>query len=273
MIDDKLYYPGLPNLNHAWMEFAGTRQIKSKDALQDKQLNQQWLEFQKQDKYIFDQKISFYKDIFTLALQQGNEVVASPIDYMNSSFITRLGDRMIVGTQNYHDDNDSIKKTFSHMFPDKDIHVASSEGHSDGCFTPISEDLIISAYDTIDYNKIFPNAEVISVPAEITLKDDKFKKQMITAEHKWFLKGMENNKDLVEMVDYYFNTWIGDVNETAFMVNILMLDEKNAVCSTDNKQVREAMHRHGVELHVTPFRHRWFWDTGIHCLTQDLDRE
>jgi uncharacterized protein YcgL (UPF0745 family) len=96
---------------------------------------------------------------------------------------------------------------------------------------------------------------------------------MLTAEHKWFLEGMENNKDLVEMVDYYFNNWIGDVNETAFMVNILMLDEKNALCSTDNPQVREAMKRHGVELHITPFRHRWFWDTGIHCLTQDLDRE
>jgi N-dimethylarginine dimethylaminohydrolase len=273
MIDDKLYYPGLPNLNHAWMEFANMNDIKSKDDLQDQRLDQQWSEFQKQDKYIFEQKVGFYKDIFTLALQQGNEVVASPIDYMNSSFITRLGDRMIVGTQNYHDNHDSIKNKFSHMFPGKQIYVASSEGHSDGCFTPISENLIISAYDTIDYNKIFPDAEVISVPAEITLKDDKFKKQMLNAEHKWFLEGMEHNKDLVDMVDYYFNTWIGDVNETAFMVNILMLDEKNAVCSTDNKQVREAMHRHGVELHVTPFRHRWFWDTGIHCLTQDLDRE
>jgi N-dimethylarginine dimethylaminohydrolase len=273
MVDDKLYYPGLPNLNHAWMEFAGLEQVQSRDSLKDEKLNQQWLEFQKQDKYIFDQKVGFYKDIFTLALQQGNEVVASPIDYMNSSFITRLGDRMIVGTQDYHDDHDSIKNKFNHMFPGKQIYIASSEGHSDGCFTPISENLIISAYDTIDYNKVFPNAEVITVPAEITLKDDKFKKQMLTAEHKWFLEGMENNKDLVDMVDYYFNTWIGDVNETAFMVNILMLDEKNALCSTDNKQVREAMHRHGIELHVSPFRHRWFWDTGIHCLTQDLDRE
>jgi N-dimethylarginine dimethylaminohydrolase len=273
MIDDKLYYPGLPNLNHAWMEFAGLKQIDSRDALQDEQLRQQWIEFQKQDKHVFDQKVSFYEDIFTLALQQGNEVVASPIDYMNSSFITRLGDRMIVGTQNYHDDHDGIKRRFSKMFPSKEIHVASSEGHSDGCFAPVSETLIISAYDTIDYNRIFPDAEVVSVPAEITLKDDKFKQQMMTAEHKWFIEGMERNKDLVEMVDYYFNSWIGNVNETAFMVNILMLDKKNALCSTENKQVRQAMKRHGIELHVTPFRHRWFWDTGIHCLTQDLDRE
>lgn len=270
MIDNKLYYPGLPNLNHAWEEFSNMHDVKDRSQLQS---SAAWLDFQKQDKNIFDQKISFYKDIFTMALQQGNEVIASPIDYMNSSFITRLGHKMIVGTQSYHDDKDAIKQTFTEMFPNKEIHIASSEGHSDGCFTPINDELIISAYDAVDYKTTFPGAEVITVPPEITLKDDKFKKQMLKAEHKWFLEGMENNKDLVDIVDHYFNAWIGDVNETAFMVNILMLDQKNALCSTDNKQVREAMKRHGVELHITPFRHRWFWDTGIHCLTQDLDRE
>ena len=270
MIDNKLYYPGLPNINHAWMEFSDKYKIDSKSNLSQ---NKDWLDFQKQDKYIFDKKLSFYKDIFTLALQQGNEVIASPIDYMNSSFITRLGKKMIVGTQNYHDDKKSIKKTFDEMFPHKEIHVASSEGHSDGCFAPINEGLVISAYEAIDYKKTFPNAEVVTVPPDVTLKNDKFKKQILTAEHKWFLEGMEHNNDLVGMVDHYFNNWIGNVNETAFMVNILMLDNKNALCSTDNIQVRKAMKRHGVELHVTPFKHKWFWDCGIHCLTQYLDRE
>ena len=272
MIDDRLYYPGLPNINHAWHEFSNAHGVKDIGSLGTEMLDA-WKKFQKQDKYIFDKKASFYNDIFTLALQQGNEVVASPIDYMNSSFITRLGEKMIVGTQNFHDDKAKIKSTFNRMFPDKQIHIASSEGHSDGCFTPITEGLVISAYEAIDYAETFPGAEVVTVPPEITLKDNEFKKQIHTAEHKWFLDGMENDKELVDMVDYYFNTWVGDVNETAFMVNILMIDKHNALCSTDNKQVRDAMKRHGVELHVTPFRHRWFWDTGIHCLTQDLDRD
>jgi len=279
MIDDDLYYPGLPNINHAWVEFANENNLQNIDSFANLNNDQQqifknsWGIFQKTDKNIFDKKLSFYKDIFTLVLKQGNQIIASPIDYMNSSFISRLGSKMIVGTQNYYDDKDKIKSIFLKMFPNKEIHIASSEGHSDGCFTPITEELIISAYDTIDYSKTFPKAEIVSVPAEITLKDDAFKKQILAAEHKWFLEGMEQDSKLVEMVDYYFNTWVGNVNETAFMVNILMLDPKNALCSTDNKQVRQAMKRHGVELHITPFRHRWFWDTGIHCLTQDLDRE
>ena len=118
MIDHKLYYPGLPNVNHAWMEFVNKHNLNPGDKLND-QSSKHWLEFQRQDKHIFDKKVSFYKDIFTLALQQGNEVVASPIDYMNSSFITRLGDKMIVGTQNYYDDHGRIKVTFEKMFPEK----------------------------------------------------------------------------------------------------------------------------------------------------------
>jgi hypothetical protein len=25
-------------------------------------------------------------------------------------------------------------------------------------------------------------------------------------------------------------------------------------------------------VHVSPFRHRYFWDAGIHCITNDLNR-
>lgn len=28
-----------------------------------------------------------------------------------------------------------------------------------------------------------------------------------------------------------------------------------------------------ITPHVVPFRHRYFWDGGIHCITLDLDRE
>ena len=113
----------------------------------------------------------------------------------------------------------------------------------------------------------------MQVPPEITLKNDHFGKQIHLAEHRWFLDGFEQDNKLAEMVDYYFNNWVGNVQETAFMVNILMVHPKNAICSSDNIPVRDAMKRHGVELHIVPFRHKWFWDTGIHCLTQDLDRE
>ena len=40
-----------------------------------------------------------------------------------------------------------------------------------------------------------------------------------------------------------------------------------------NKDVFAHFKKHKVEPIVFNFRHRFFWDGGIHCITQDLYRE
>ena len=85
--------------------------------------------------------------------------------------------------------------------------------------------------------------------------------------------GFEQDQNLVNIVDHYFDDWVGNVSETVFDVNILVIDNKNIVVSSHNDQVEEACARHGIEVHVSPFRHRYFWDGGIHCITSDLHRE
>ena len=35
----------------------------------------------------------------------------------------------------------------------------------------------------------------------------------------------------------------------------------------------DAFSRHGVTPHICNFRHRYFWDGGLHCITSDLNRE
>ena len=42
--------------------------------------------------------------------------------------------------------------------------------------------------------------------------------------------------------------------------------------ATGIDQVESACARYGVNVHVSPFRHKYFWDAGIHCITNDLDR-
>jgi hypothetical protein len=55
--------------------------------------------------------------------------------------------------------------------------------------------------------------------------------------------------------------------------DMLVIDERNVVCNNYNEQVFEALARHGVTPHVCNFRHRFFWDGGLHCNTLDLVRE
>ena len=90
---------------------------------------------------------------------------------------------------------------------------------------------------------------------------------------RWFIPGFEKDTNLNNIVDYYFDEWVGQVSETVFDVNILIIDHKNIVVSTYNNKVEEACARHGIEMHVSSFRHKYFWDCGIHCITNDLSRK
>ena len=40
-----------------------------------------------------------------------------------------------------------------------------------------------------------------------------------------------------------------------------------------NKKVFDFLEKHHIAPVIAPFRHRWFWDGGVHCVTQDLYRE
>jgi hypothetical protein len=89
---------------------------------------------------------------------------------------------------------------------------------------------------------------------------------------RWFMPGFEHDQNLINMVDYYFDSWVGQVSETVFQVNILIVDPKNIIVSAYNDKVEKACARHGIEMHVVPFRHKYFWDAGTHCITNDIGR-
>ena len=71
----------------------------------------------------------------------------------------------------------------------------------------------------------------------------------------------------------WLSDWAGYAKETVFDVNVLSLDEKHVIVSNYNKEVFEFFKKHKIEPIISPWRHRWFWDGGIHCITLDLERE
>ena len=54
---------------------------------------------------------------------------------------------------------------------------------------------------------------------------------------------------------------------------MLVIDKNNVICSNYNEKVFKKFDEYGITAHVINFRHRFFWDGGIHCITSDLDRE
>ena len=63
------------------------------------------------------------------------------------------------------------------------------------------------------------------------------------------------------------------VGETFPQVCLKAVDEENVIFSNYNKELFSTLKKYNVNCHVSKFRHRYFWDGGIHCSTADLDRE
>ena len=146
-------------------------------------------------------------------------------------------------------------------------------GHSDGTFCPVSPGLIISLNDVTTYANSFPGWEVVYLPGQSWDKVDAFLKLKKKNKGKWWVPGEELNENFTEFVESWLAHWVGYVEETVFDVNMLMIDQKNVICNNYNKQVFDAFELYGITPHIVPFRHRYFWDGGIHCITSDLHRE
>ena len=76
-----------------------------------------------------------------------------------------------------------------------------------------------------------------------------------------------------EYVERWLSHWVGFADESVFDVNVLSLDEKTVICTGYNKQAFAEMEANGIEPILWRFRHQYFWDGGIHCLTSDIVRE
>ena len=153
------------------------------------------------------------------------------------------------------------------------VHLSNRGYHSDGSFCVVKPGCIVSLENIQDYKKEFPNWEVLYLPDQSWNKVSPFLKMKRKVGGRWWLKGEEHNKQLIEFVNTWLHDWVGYVEETVFDVNMLSIDENTIICNNYNKEVFDFFKRHKVEPIVFNFRHRYFWDGGIHCITQDLYRE
>ena len=212
-----------------------------------------------------------YNRIFDHIRAHGNSIISK--NGINAAQIARIGKDLYFGTRSYDQDTTVIKNMADNEFPDYRNHVINTGGHSDGTYCPVCPGLIISLFDVPTYADTFPEWEVVYLPGQSWHKVKDFLKLKVKNKGKWWIPGFENDQDVVDVVETWLGHWTGYVEETVFDVNMLIVDPKNVIVSNYNKQVFDALDRYGITAHICPFRHRYFWDGGIHCSTSDLHRE
>ena len=154
-----------------------------------------------------------------------------------------------------------------------DVHVSKRGYHNDSCFCVVKPGCIVTLKDVQDYATEFPGWDILYVPDQSWDKVSPFLRMKDKVKGRWWIPGEEDNDALIHFINTWLNDWLGYVEETVFDVNMLSIDQNTIICNNYNKDVFDHFKKHKIEPIVFNFRHRYFWDGGIHCITQDLYRE
>ena len=220
------------------------------------------------------QSVNSYDKIFSHISEQGN--IVTNLFYqknINGAMISRIGKDLYFSTNSYTDDQKIIQKEADSLFPNTRNHIVNTGGHGDGTYCPVCPGLIVSLNDVSTYKNTFPDWEVVYLPGQSWNKVKSFLQLKEKNKGRWWIPGFEKDDAVINVVEQWLSHWTGYVEETVFDVNMLIVDPKNIIVFNYNKQVFDALDRYGITPHIVPFRHRYFWDGGIHCITSDLHRE
>ena len=194
--------------------------------------------------------------------------------YISSAGCWRLGKDLFFNYVNIINklNEESFLRKWRKLFPDYRVHGVDVPGHGDGAMHPVKEGLIIAIKDEEYYKDFYPDWEVVTVESGWD-QVRPFLQMKNKNKGRWWIKGEEDNNDLIDYIDKWLGHWVTYAEESVFDVNVLPIDEENCIVNGYNKKIFDAFERHGVTPHIVNFRHRFFWDGGLHCITSDIHRE
>jgi len=147
--------------------------------------------------------------------------------------------------------------------------------HGDSIFAILKPGLIITEAKSHLYSELYPNWDIIEVKRSrhkiydwnVGLKE-KIMPYFYRFENKKY-----HQEAFYQYIEKWLTHWVGYSQETVWDINCLVLDEENVVFSQENKELFNKLEKYKINPIVSPFRHRWFWDGGIHCITVDIKRK
>ena len=194
--------------------------------------------------------------------------------YINTACCWRLGKDLFFNYVNIMNklNEESFLKKWRRLFPEHRVHGVDVPGHGDGAMHLVKEGLIIAIKEEEFYKDLYPDWEIVTVDSGWEQMKP-FLKMKDKNQGRWWIKGEEDNVELIDHIDKWLGHWVTYAEESVFDVNVLPLDEQNCIVNGYNKKIFDAFDRHGITPHIVNFRHRWFWDGGLHCITSDVHRE
>mgnify|MGYP000300464061 FL=1 len=198
-----------------------------------------------------------------------------PIDGANASCIFKMGKDI------WFDQSDFLNQTQTQWLkdniltrPDYRFHDMVTDGHSDCVFTVLKPGVILTSFwdAGVAYKDDFPNWKLHRVENPSLERFNDFRAELHPG-FSWWVPGVDNAPKFKKYVDTYLGEWVGEVHESVFDVNCLVVNEENVIFGCYDEAVFKYCEANGINPILFDIRHRFFFDGSVHCCTLDTVRE
>lgn len=197
-----------------------------------------------------------------------NKRLVSPKSF-DAPMATVVGKHIILDCR----ENPWLYEYFVKQFPEYTIVPVFIGGHNDAVFCLLKPGLLVSTYHHSNYENTLPGWQVKFIENQSWNAIPAWRQLKHSNTQKWWVPDNANNPDFDHFVNTWLDHWLGFVAETVFDVNMLQVNERTVLVNNYNKDMFDFFKQHKIEPIIVPFRHRFFWDGGIHCITSDIYRE
>lgn len=135
-------------------------------------------------------------------------------------------------------------------------------GHIDHGFFMVNKNLVIGLNNWIpqvlkDKETIIIDQLITQAPIEeITQDKEKYKfRYSYDWMHRWLTQ------------------WRGYTQDVCFDTNVLVVNTNTVIFANHQPHLFKVLEKYNVQCIVCPLRHGGFWESGIHCLTLDIERD
>ena len=188
--------------------------------------------------------------------------------------VFRVGNKLIVDREDWS----NIDEVLLERYPEFTSANVTVGGHTDGSMNLPKPGLVVCGpwMGPDDFKDTLPGWDVLRIEHPNYMQGENFENWFQDKEitmGKWWTPEAKSNPELVKYVENWLTNWVGFAEESVFEVNMLSVSEEVILSMNYQPEVHNALKKHGIEPIYCRFRHRNFWDGGLHCLTLDTVRE